>query len=165
MTRRAASPGFSLVELVLVVVILGILGAIAIPRLNGLGSDADEVALVQNLAILTRAVELYKAEHGGSPPTSRAQLVRYTDAAGNTSLTGGSPYLFGPYLRKMPALPMGTNRGERDLVSGGSPGDSGGAGWWIDGVTGDVRANAPDTDLTADGEKLNEIIPSVKLGG
>lgn len=158
--RARNAPGFSLVEMVIVVVIIGILGAIAVPRLTGLGSNADEVALGQNLAILTRAVEVYKAEHAGSPPTTRLQLLRYTDEDGNTSAILGAPYIFGPYLRKMPRLSMGSNKGESDIVSGGNPGDSGSAGWWIDSTTGDVRANAPDSDLTADGEKLNEVVAS-----
>jgi prepilin-type N-terminal cleavage/methylation domain-containing protein len=115
---------FSLVELVLVVVILGILGAIAVPRLSGLGSDADEVALAQNLAILSRAVEVYKAEHLGAPPTSRDQLTMYTDEAGTTKAAMGYPFIFGPYLHELPALPLGSNRGKRGLTSGGSPGDT-----------------------------------------
>ena len=118
------------------------------------------LTLGQNLAILTRAVEVYKAEHGGAPPSSALQLIQYTDEDGKTSASFGAPYLFGPYLRKMPRLSMGTNKGESDIVSGGNPGDAGGAGWWIDGTTGDVRANAPDSDLTADGEKLNEVVAS-----
>jgi general secretion pathway protein G len=154
---------FSLVELVLVVVILGILGAIAVPRLSGLGSDADEVALAQNLAILSRAVEVYKAEHLGAPPTSRDQLTMYTDEAGTTKAAMGYPFIFGPYLHELPALPLGSNRGKRGLTSGGSPGDTGGAGWWIDSTTGDVRANAPDSDLLSDGKKVNEVVASDQL--
>lgn len=160
MVSERVHRAFSLVELVLVVVIMGILGAIAVPRLSGLGRNADEVALAQNLSILSRAVELYKAEHLGTPPTSAAQLLMYTDEDGNTKAAAGHPFLYGPYLRKLPRLPVGSNRGKTEIVSGGSPGDSDAAGWWIDPTTGDVRANAPDGDLTDDGTKLNEVVAS-----
>lgn len=125
-----------------------------------MGSNAKEVALAQNLAIMTRAVELYKAEHLGAPPTAKAQLLRFSDEDGNVNATRSYPYLLGPYLHKMPALPMGTNKGETDIVATGSPGDTDTAGWWINPTTGDVRANAPDTDLVADGGKLNELVVS-----
>ena len=160
MPRVRAHRAFSLVELVIVVVIIAILGSIAVPRLSGIGRNASEVALRQNLAILTRAVERYKAEHMGTPPTSAAQLLQYTDEDGNTKTSSGYPFVFGPYISKMPGLPLGSNRGKTEIASGGSPGDTATAGWWIDDKTGDVRANAPDEDLTASGEKLNEVVAS-----
>jgi len=148
---------------VLVVVILATIGAIAIPRLAHAGARASEVALRQNLAIMTHAVENYKAEHAGAAPTSAAQLTSFTDAEGNVSATPGHPFLFGPYLHKVPELPMGQNKGKAKIATTGAPGDDADAGWWIDPGTGDVRANAPDTDLTGDGSKINELVAG--LGG
>ena len=156
-TSRVTVRGFSLIELVMVVVIIGIIGAIAVPRLSRGSTGAAEAALAQNLAILTQAVELYKAEHLGKPPTTKAQLTKPTDEAGNTNDTKVYPYIYGPYLLQVPRLPIGTNKGENDIVTTGNPGDSGGAGWWIDPNTGDVRANAPDSDLTSDGVQINTI--------
>ncbi len=141
----------------MVVVILGIIGAIAVPRLSRGSAGAEEAALAQDLAILTQAVELYKAEHLGKPPTTKAQLLKPTDEAGNTSNSQVYPYIYGPYLLTMPKLPLGTNKGEDDIVSTGQPGDTGGAGWWVDPDTGDVRANAPDTDMTSGGVQVNTI--------
>ena len=153
--RRAIQPAFSLIELVIVVVIIGILGAIAVPRLSGMGRNTGEVALAQNLSILTRAIELYKVEHLGTPPTTAAQLIRFSDEDGNVNSARGFPYVYGPYLFKLPTLTIGVNRGNTDITTGGSPGDNASAGWWIDGTTGDVRANAPDSDLLSTGTPIN----------
>lgn len=154
MPRR---PGFSLVELVLVIVILGIIGAIAVPRLSNAGKGAAQNALAMNLAIVSKAVELYKAEHGGQVPTTTAQLTMPTNAAGTTNATRSATYRYGPYINKMPALTMGTNKGKSDLTDAGTPGTDTDAGWWIDGDTGDVRANLPDSDKTDDGVIINTL--------
>jgi type II secretory pathway pseudopilin PulG len=143
----------------MVVVILGIIGAIALPRLGRLGESAGESALIHDLAVIARAVEQYKAEHAGSIPTSEEQLTQYSDAAGNTSETPGGPFIYGPYLHKMPELPVGDNKGETGIVATGSPGQAAGAGWWIDPGTGDVRANAKDAELTRDGKPINTLKP------
>ncbi len=154
---RVTARGFSLIELVMVVVIIGIIGAVAVPRLSRGSAGAEEAALAQDLAILTQAVELYKVEHLGKPPTTKAQLIKPTDEAGNTSNTQVYPYIYGPYLLKVPSLPIGTNKGESDITTTGNPGDTSGAGWWVDPDTGDVRANAPDSDLTTEGVQINTI--------
>lgn len=158
---RARSRGFSLLELVTVVVILGVIAAIAIPRVSQFTVSARESALRQNLSIVAGAVERYRVEHGGTVPTSSEQLTMYTNAAGATSATKTGAFIYGPYLLEMPELTMGTNRGQKGIVTGGSPGDSGGAGWWIDDDTGDVRANLPDTDKGANGDILNTIKPGM----
>lgn len=139
-------------------VILGIIGAIAIPRFARAGANANEVALAQNLAIITRAVELYKAEHEGRVPTTKAQLLGFTDITGDAQATPDATHIYGPYLHRMPRLPLGSNKGEDDIATAGNPGDASDAGWWIDPGSGDVRANAPDTDTTTEGVKLNTIV-------
>jgi len=158
--RRAIQPAFSLVELVIVVVIIGIIGAIAVPRLSGMGKNTGEVALAQNLVILTKAVEMYKVEHLGVPPATALQLTRFTDEEGNINNSRGYPFEYGPYLFKIPALTVGVNSGKTAITTAGSPGDDASAGWWIDSSTGDVRANAPDTDLTSTGKQVNSFAVS-----
>jgi len=59
--------GFTLVELVIVIVILGILAAIAVPKFVNLGGKAKEAAAEANIGALRAAATLYYAEHGQFP--------------------------------------------------------------------------------------------------
>src|SRR5947208_10544278 len=108
--REMRSKGFSLIELVIVVVIIGIIAAIAIPRLSRGASGAADSALSGNLAVLRNAVDLYATEHGGTYPalaTFDTQLTQFTDTSGGTATTKDSTHIYGPYLRKVPTLPVG----------------------------------------------------------
>jgi general secretion pathway protein G len=60
--------GFTLVELVVVVMILGILAAVAAPKLLGTSKSASEQSLKQTLAVVRDAIERYAADHGGKLP-------------------------------------------------------------------------------------------------
>ena len=68
-SRKTRGGGFSLLELVIVVVIIGVISAIAIPRMTRGASNAGATALRANLAVLRNAIEIYRAEH---------QAVSYT---------------------------------------------------------------------------------------
>ena len=108
---RGRQCGFSLVELVIVVTILGIIAAIAVPRMTAAVTSASANALLATLENVRTAIDTYYAEHDrypgynpgdGSPSDSgfAKQLLLYTDEAGNTSPTYGAPRIYGPYLRK-----------------------------------------------------------------
>ena len=137
--RRFPAAGFSLIELVMVVVIIAIIAAIAIPRLSRSGEGAADTATSQNVAVLQKAVDHYAAEHGNYPDPDQVadQLMLHSDAGGAVSKSKGSPYNFGPYVRKLPTLTTGPNKGN----SGIGPKGSAGIGWVYDGTTGAVTAN------------------------
>ena len=150
-----ARRGFSLIELVIVVVIIGIIGAIAIPRMSRGAAGAADSGLVADLAVLRSAVDLYKAEHGGAYPTFadiEAQLTTYTDDAGNDNATKSSTYYLGPYLREIPKLKVGSNKGLAGFVAtqGGST-----EGWVYDETTGAISANLPGTEVDVRGVQYN----------
>jgi prepilin-type N-terminal cleavage/methylation domain-containing protein len=153
--------GFSLIELVIVVVIIGILAAIAIPRLSRGSAGAAESALAGNLAVLRSAIDLYATEHGGKYPSVAnfaAQLTSYTDIDGGASATSSGTYLYGPYLRKVPPLPVGpaNYRGSTTVVDGstGTPGTNPG-GWFYNAQTGQIRANLADAEVDGRGVAYN----------
>ena len=117
--------GFSLIELVIVVVIIGIIGAIAIPRLSRGAEGASDSALAGDLAVMRNALDLYATEHGGTYPavaTFEAQLTTYTDANGNANATKTGAFIYGPYLRTVPALKVGDEKGGTAVAAAAAPG-------------------------------------------
>jgi len=132
--------GFSLIELVIVVVIIGIIGAIAIPRMSRGATGAADSALAGNLAVLRNAIDLYETEHPGQYPavaTIAAQLTTFSDDSGGVSATKTSTHIFGPYLRTVPPLPVGTKKNATGIASA----DGANVGWIYTVATGDIRAN------------------------
>lgn len=150
-TRNA----FSLVELIIVVVIIGIIGAIAIPRLSRGSQSAADNALKGNLAVLRRAIELYAAEHDNTFPSETdivQQLTGYTDINGTTSATKTAPYIYGPYIKEIPPLPVGAAKGSRGIAA--APGAN--IGWIYDAATGSIRANTTIAEVDDNGVRYDQ---------
>jgi len=147
---NAADPGrrgFSLIELVMVVAVIGLIGAIAIPRLSRGSQGASESALAQDLKQLRQALEHYAVEHGGVYPVPddiAHQLTRYTDLQGNTSGKKTARFIYGPYLRSIPPLPVGSNRGSTTIAL---PGNTA-AGWIYVPAMGTILPNISRTDVS-----------------
>lgn len=128
--RQSAARGFTLIELLIVVIIVAILAAIAIPQFSGSTVDAQEATMDANLSTMRTAIELYRVQHNNTFPavnpsvggaactqtpgtgaanaaaTFTEQLTNFSDAQGHTCAAGGGTYLFGPYLRAIPAEPI-----------------------------------------------------------
>jgi general secretion pathway protein G len=109
--RRTRKGGFTLVEILIVVIILGILAAIVIPQFTSASQDARKNSLVSQLQTLRSQLELYKLQHldqlpstliGGTPAWT--QLTVKTDATGATGTSTAFP--FGPYLQADPVNPL-----------------------------------------------------------
>jgi len=151
MNRRTSRWGFSLLEVVIVVAIIAILAAIGIPRMSRGAKGASDSALSGDLAVLRNAIDLYATEHGGALPSVaniNTQLTQYTDGTGATSATKTGDYVYGPYLRSAPPLPIGAKKGGTKIAA--ADGDS--VGWIYTESTGDIKANA--TTEKDDADKL-----------
>ncbi len=93
MRKRSNQRGFTLIELVIVIVILGILAAVAIPKFVNLRSDAEASACKANQAAMESAIALYVAANG-SAPAALANIASYMAGGELPSCPGGGEYSF-----------------------------------------------------------------------
>jgi len=157
--RKWASAGFTLMELLIVMVILGIMAMAVIPQVSISSDDAKLKTLDTNLSAMRSAVEVYYAQHknaypGAAVPATKpagitttahafaAQLTRYSDADGNIANAKDATYKYGPYIKggALPKNPFNElndvtiDAAETDItvkVSGGA-----GTGWKFYAKTG-----------------------------
>jgi general secretion pathway protein G len=137
-----AKRGFTLVEILIVVVILGILAAIVIPQFTEASTEAKLSSLCSDLQTVRSQIELYKVQHNDTMPGTVAGVSFSKAMTGGTTLAGAidatAPYDYGPYLQAIPKNPFtDTNTVE---VGTGAPG-AGNNAWYFNTDTGDFRAD------------------------
>ena len=153
--------GFTLIEMLVVVVVLGILAMIIIPQVAVSTDDANLRTLETNLSTLRSSIELYYHQHAskypgatkaldGTATTTDAeaaaamveQLTKYSSVTGQVSNTKGGVFIYGPYIKgvDMPTNPYNAlntlvcDFDEADITVRSSAGTN--SGWRFYPVTG-----------------------------
>lgn len=153
---------FTLIEILVVVVLLGILAAIVIPAIASSSTSAKQSALAVDLQLLRRFVLIYKCQHRevapgytdgdtAQTPTEQAfveQATLASNAAGQTAQQGTPGFNRGPYIMKVPVNPMNGKSGVQMLGNGEdfpANGDDS-HGWIYKAATSEIRADNAGTD-------------------
>lgn len=132
-SRVRGQGGFTLIEIMVVVVILGILAALVVPKVMSRPDEARVVAAKQDIASLVQALKLYRLDNRSYPSTDQglqALVQRPTTAPLPPNWKSGG------YLERLPKDPWGNNyqylqpgvHGEIDVFSLGADGAPGGEG-------------------------------------
>ncbi len=143
---RVEKKGFTLVEILIVVVILGILAAIVIPQFSDASTEARVSSLTSDLQTVRSQIELYKIQHSDALPGSQGVvfetcMTTWTDIFGAVQ-TGPGDNIYGPYMRVMPTNPFNNSF---DVTSGTiTPPGSTTVGWYFNTTTGAFNANDPN---------------------
>ena len=150
-----AKKGFTLVEILIVVVILGILAAIVIPQFTDASTEAKESRLLSDLQSVRSQIELYKIQHNDIQPGQATGSVSFVADMTTYTMVDGTPAVpqqpgdgvYGPYLQQIPTNPW--NDFDTVTEAAADPGTAGNAGWFFNTVTGHFRSD--DTLACSDG--------------
>ena len=125
--------GFTLIEIMVVVVIMGILAALVVPKLMGRTDDARIIAARQDIATVMQALKLYRLDNQRYPTTEQGLQALMTKPTTGPVSDG---WKSGGYIDKLPKDPWGAPyqylspgiKGEVDVFSYGADGQPGGTG-------------------------------------
>lgn len=125
--------GFTLIEIMVVVVIMGVLAALVVPKLMGRTDEARIVAAKQDISTIMQALKLYRLDNQRYPTTEQGLAALTTRPTSGPAANG---WKTGGYLDKVPKDPWGGAyqllspgiKSEIDIFSLGADGQPGGAG-------------------------------------
>ena len=152
-----AKSGFTLVEILIVVVILGILAAIVIPQFTEASTEAKTSRLCTDLQSVRSQIELYKIQHndnlpGTAGPTFGQAMTGYTLQDGTlAAVQAPGAGVFGPYMQVIPTNPFVPTAALANVVTAGvasAAGDNS-SGWYFNTTTGVFQANDAEAGHTS----------------
>jgi general secretion pathway protein G len=164
--KRSRPRGFSLVEILIVLGLMGILATVVLMNFGNSDRGTKEQTLKSNLTVVRQALDVYKSDHGwypcdpadwnsaGNAANFIRQMTEYTSATGQPSTTRTSTFKYGPYLKSWPVEPMSkistvtvNTTQERLLATIGAAVAASGAtgGWYYEARSGNFCGNLGST--------------------
>jgi general secretion pathway protein G len=133
LSDRARLRGFTLIEIMVVIVILGVLAALVVPRVLDRPDEARAVAARSDIATIIQALKLYRLDNQRYPTTEQGLNALVAKPEQPPAPPNWKP---GGYLERLPKDPWGRQyqylspglKGEVDVFSFGADGQSGGSG-------------------------------------
>lgn len=130
---KSMQSGFTLLEILMVVFIIGLLAALVVPNLAGQAQAARRVAAASDLRAIANALELYQLDNFTYPSTEQGLQALVEEPLGQPEANG---WRAAGYLRKLPKDPWGNpylylspgSEGAYDLFSTAADGKPGGSG-------------------------------------
>jgi len=131
--RSLRQRGFTLIEIMVVVVIMGILASLVVPKLIARTGESKVAAAKVDIATVMQALKLYRLDNQRYPTTEQGLRALVEKPAAGPAANG---WKAGGYLEKMPKDPWGNPyqylspglKGEVDIISLGADGQPGGSG-------------------------------------
>lgn len=129
MNKKAS--GFTLIEIMVVIVILGILAAVVVPRIMDNPDKARIVKAKQDIRAMEGALELYRLDNFNYPSTDQGLEALVTEPSGSPEAKN---WKSGGYLKRLPKDPWGNDyqylspgvNGTVDIFTYGADGEEGG---------------------------------------
>lgn len=131
--RKTKQSGFTLLELMVVIVILGLLASVVVPNLLGNKEKADQQKAVTDVVALENALDMYKLDNGVYPTTDQGLEALVKKPSGDPMPRN---YRDGGYIKRLPNDPWGRpyqylnpgQHGTIDIFTLGADGQEGGTG-------------------------------------
>lgn len=129
-TTKNLQRGFTLLELMVVIVILGVLASLVVPNLMGNKARADKQKAISDIVALEGAMDMYKLDNHRYPTTERGLSALVTAPTSSPVPTNYNPE---GYIKRLPADPWGNEyvlvspgeHGTYDLIACGEDGEAG----------------------------------------
>jgi len=162
--RGPGAGGFTLIEMLIVVILLAILAAVVIPMFLNFSGDARIASLMVNLQTIRRQMNLYRVDHRDQWPGGEdeeagfvAQMTRYSNTEGETSATKSEQYPHGPYLSAIPVNPISGSNAIVFVTYTRFIAPKVDGGWWYNPETGEFRPYLNNDHALPDGRLLNQL--------